>query len=245
VTNPRAEMLERIRSNIARAGNHVTVVQGDESPRFAYTVGLTEAGHPEFLLAGANALTVDDVVRALNVAAEETRAGEIAVGSMLEVEGIGEFRVGSTHTSWRKETVLAALDYYSREDVDVLQLVPVGSIRTIDVPDASVPLDPGGEPVWRWMVEPWPFDVSPHSIAVTNLDALRGDPVTEATRWEETEWEIFAGVGPDTPEDEVRVVPLATLLGYDESLEPVTRLGVPGAIRRFPDGPWADWVVET
>jgi hypothetical protein len=95
------------------------------------------------------------------------------------------------------------------------------------------------------MVEPWPFDASPHSIAVTNLDALRGDPVTEASRWEETEWELFAGVGPDIPEDDVRVVPLATLLGYDESLEPVTQLRVPGAIRRFPGGPWADWVIET
>jgi hypothetical protein len=72
MTNPRAEMLERIRSNIERTGNHVTVVQGGQSPRFAYTVGLTEAGRPEFLLAGANALRLDEVVRALNVAGKSS-----------------------------------------------------------------------------------------------------------------------------------------------------------------------------
>jgi hypothetical protein len=68
--------------------------------------------------------------------------------------------------------------------------------------------------------------------------------VTEASRWEETEREIFAGAGPDTPDDEVRVVPLATLLGYDASLEPVTRLEVSGAIRRFPHGPRTDGPIK-
>ena len=56
---------------------------------------------------------------------------------------------------------------------------------------------PQSEPVWGWLAEDWNYPVPEKSIAATNLDALRGKPITEVMRWEEEEWEMFAGAGPD------------------------------------------------
>lgn len=234
-------MLDRIRSSISSAGHHVTLVQGGRMPRFAYTVGLSESGGPEVVIAGTTSLTGRAVKRVLDEAVETFRTGSLTVGSGFDVADIGSFRTGTVDASWAERMLLGAFDYYGRDDVPALQLVPEESIRTIDVPDLSEPWDPAREPVWRWLYESWDFDVSPGSVAVTNLDALCGSPISEAARWEESEWEMFAGAGPDVPREDTRVVPLATLLGYDESLGPVMRLEVGRAIRRVPPGPWEPW----
>ena len=34
--------------------------------------------------------------------------------------------------------------------------------------------------------------------------ALRGERVTEAVGWEDVEWELFVGAGPDVPNDDLR-----------------------------------------
>ena len=67
---------------------------------------------------------------------------------------------------------------------------------------------------------------APTSHAATDLDALRGSPVTEACRWEEDYWELFAGAGPDVPNVEKRVVGLGMLLAADPSLAPILDLKV-------------------
>lgn len=48
-----------------------------------------------------------------------------------------------------------------------------------------IPWDKEKEPVWQWLFEKWQFSVPEDSIAVTNIDALRGKKVTEAVRREE------------------------------------------------------------
>src|SRR5262249_1743851 len=83
--------------------------------------------------------------------------------------------------------------------------------------------------------EPWPFPAPKDAVAATDLAALRGDRITEAMRWEEDEWEIFAGDGPDIPEDELRVVSLGSLVAMDESLVPVVYLAVGEGLLRDPD----------
>ena len=62
-------------------------------------------------------------------------------------------------------------------------------------------------------------------------------------RWEEDEWEIFAGDGPDGPKDEIRVVPLGTLLGADESLVPIVKLSIGEGLLRDhdPNSYWRPW----
>ena len=234
----RRPVIERIRSNIASSGHHVTLVQGGPSPRFAYTVGLSDPVGHEVILAGGISLLGDAVKQALDQAVAAGRQGSLAAG--LIVDGVGSFRVRPVHPSWAEELLLGAFDFYDR-DVEAVQLVPEGKGRTIDVPDLSVPWSAEGEPIWRWLKEEWTYDFLPTSVAVTNLEAMRGQLISEAARWEEADWEMFAGPGPDVPHEDMRVVPLATLLGFDPSLEPVTRLEVGRALRRVPPGPWERW----
>src|SRR5687768_5477522 len=94
----RRRFLEQIRSHIASHGCHVTLVQQGETPRFAYTVGLAEAGRPELLLAGAIALSADHAIRALNHGAAASRRG--ALGDTLDVPDVGTFAVRPAHRSW-------------------------------------------------------------------------------------------------------------------------------------------------
>ena len=95
-------------------------------------------------------------------------------------------------------------------------------------------------PAWRWLREPWTYPVPDDSTAVTNLAALRGERITEASRWEVDEWEMFAGAGPDVPQDEMRVVPIGTLVAADESLAPVVHLAVGEGLCRDPE-PGSEW----
>jgi hypothetical protein len=155
------------------------------------------------------------------------------------VEGVGWFELAGVDPSWTKELLLGALRYYDRDDVPALQLVPEESLRTIDVPDLSVPFDPGREPVWQWLIDDWPFALPPDTLVITNLDALHGHAVTEAGRWEDDHWEVLSG--SDITYEDARTVPLATLLGFDETLEPVTRLEVGQGLWRDYPGPWQEW----
>jgi len=71
---------------------------------------------------------------------------------------------------------------------------------------------------------------------------LRGERVTEAARWESDQWELFAGPGPDVTPDQVRMVPLATLLAIDATLQPVVQLDVGRALWRDDQGgDWQAW----
>jgi hypothetical protein len=216
----REQRLALIRSHIERSGHHVTVVKMRATPRFGYTIGLTEAGLPELVVAGAMTLSAREVGEALNAAADALRAGSPAFGAV--------------HDSWARELALGAFDVCG-EDVRALQVVP--GRRTIDVPDLSRPWDPEVEPVWRWLHEPWTFPVPETSIAATGLDVLDGAPVTHAGRWEDDYWELFGAPSGEEPE----LVPLGTLIAHDPTLAPVVALAVGETIRRAPGGPWEPW----
>jgi hypothetical protein len=60
-------------------------------------------------------------------------------------------------------------------------------------------------------------------------------------RWEEDEWEIFSGAGPEIPESERRVVPLGVLLEADKSLLPAVDLSVETGFWRDGDSEWNPW----
>jgi len=169
---PKNPVLDRIRENIARGGKHVYVVSGAATPRFAYTIGLSESVGFELILAGAVFYMKDDVVKIIDRIAAGLKSCSDREG--FEVEGLGSFTLRKTHSSWSKEFMLGAFDYYKKCDIPALQIVPDQAHWTIDVPDMNAPWSASSEPVWRWLKEPWIFPVPKDSTAATNLAALRG-----------------------------------------------------------------------
>ena len=239
MTDDERELLHaHIRVEIATSGVYAALVQDGQTPRVGYTVGLTEDDLPEVVLAGGMALLAKPVLRTLKSSAVVSRAGRLADGGFLDLPGVGPFRAFAAHPSWARLLLGRARDFYGRDDVPALQLVPDGDLRTLEVPDMSVPWDPEREPIWRWLVEHWDADLPRDALAVTDLAALRGAPITQAGRWEESQWQMFTATTGEVSPDVIRVVPLATLLTIDPSLEPVTRLRVGDVIRRDAAGPW-------
>jgi hypothetical protein len=238
--NQRERALEVIRENIVRSGHHIYVVSSaGQTPRFAYTIGVTESVGVELILAGAIFYMKDDVVKIINEILPQMKAQPAC--EVFRVDGQGSFTLREVHSSWAQELLLGAFDHYRKRDIRVLQIVPDVAHWTIDVPDMSAPWSARKEPVWQWLREPWEYPVPENSTATTNLAALRGNRITEAARWEEDHWEIFAGAGPDVTKDEMRVVPLANLLGTDGSLARVLNLEVGAAVRRDAVSDWHPW----
>jgi hypothetical protein len=234
----RKAALEQIREHIVRKGHHVYVVVGSVIPRYAYTIGVSESSGAELILAGASFYGHDEVVEIINDIVAQLKAERGR--EKFEVIDCGSFTLCKAHHSWATEFMLGAFDYYQNRDIPGLQIVPDKAHWTMDVPDISAPWNASTAPVWRWLKEPWTFPVPEDSRAVTNLAGLRGERITEVVRWEEDEWEMFAGAGPDVPKDEMRVVGLGSLVASDKSLEPVVHLGIGEGLWRDPD-PNSEW----
>jgi hypothetical protein len=239
-SDARQRWLEQIRENIASDGHHVTLVPGSEVPRFAYTIGLAKPLGREVVLAGGSALSNDEAARVLNEAAAWLRR-DPETPEVVEIDGVGVFGLRPADGSWVKRLLLGAMDVAATDDVDALQVVPLGELETIDVPDMTASFDTEREPVWRWLDDTWDLNIPRDATAVTNLDALRGHAVTEAARWEPDQWELFSGSGPDTPPEEIRIVPVWTLVGADPSVRAVLDLAVGKALARDWPGDWQTW----
>lgn len=236
----RKQSLERIRENVVRSGHHIYVISGEgQTPRFAYTIGVSESVGAELILAGAVFYMQDDLVRIINDVVAQMKAQRDQ--EVFQVTGQGSFTLRRVDASWATETLLGAFDYYQKRDIAALQIVPDCAHWTIDVPDMSVPWSSTTEPAWRWLRERWTYQVPVNSTAATNLAALRGERINEVARWEENEWEIFAGPGPDVPKEEMRVVPLGVLLACDDSLLPALNLEVGAALWRDDVSDWHAW----
>ena len=172
------------------------------------------------------------------------RSGEINEDTTSFKTSLGVFHMNSVHVSWVDALMLGALDYF-KSQIKAYQLIPDGDRKTIDVPNLSRKVDFNKEPIWKWLDTAWEFDVPEKSFAVTNIEALRGKLITEAARWEDDQWELFSGAGPDVTEEDMRVIPLGTLLAYDSSLIRVTELKVGEALwRNQGDKNWNQWVAS-
>lgn len=244
----RAKALDRIKRNIEKSGFHAYVIRGGPGPRFAYTIGLRETLGAELVLAGALYYeTTEDVMAILhsirNLSTKASRGSlDAKFRSMFDLGTLGSFTLRKARGSWTRSLLLGALDYYGVDDIDAYQIVPEERYRTIDVPNMATNWSATGEPLWKWLHEPWTYPVSKNVTAMTNLDALRGSPITEACRWEADYWELFAGPGPDVSKEDARLVPLGCLLAADPSLAPVVDLEIGKGVRREPGGDWIPWV---
>jgi hypothetical protein len=228
--------LARIRANITRYGHHTTCVLGGEHPRHAHTIGLTPDIGAELLLGGAAWYSNEEVAAIVNEVAAALRAGRSADEPVATTNGV--FTLRPAHASWACRLMPGVREYFGKDDVSALQVLPAQSYTTIDVPDMSRPYDPASAPLWRCLTEPWPFTIGAEAKAVTNLAALHGVAITDGLRRSEQVWELFAGVDPDVPEDATLLVPIGTLLLHDASLRAFIELPVGDGLKREPGGTW-------
>lgn len=238
--NYRAKALKQIARNIKQYGHHTYVVLGEKNPRFAYTIGLKPKCGAELIFAGASIFSIDEAHHVVEEVA--ARVAESPRPRWVKIDGFGSFMLRKVHRSWIDHLMLGALDYWHTSEIAAFQIVPDKAHLTVDVPNMSNAVDPNSEPIWQWLLHPWKHSIPSTAVAATNLSALRGEPITEAVRWEKDYWELFAGPGPDVTEKDRRMVPMGTLLGADESLVAVTKLKVGRGIwRSGPDGEWNSW----
>jgi len=237
----REHALNSIRENIARFGYHLYTVSGDQTPRYTYSIGLSpKLGH-ELILGGGIFFMYKEVGKIIEEIVGRLTAGSVSTERVCAVDPFGTFSLRPSDPSWVTLLMLGATDFYQRPDIPALQIFPDDEHMTIDVPNMAVPWSPQSAPIWQWLKEPWTYPVPRKSEAVTDLDSLRGFAVTEACRWEEDYWELFAGAGPEIPKEEKRVVGLGMLLASDPSLAPILDLKIGDGIWREDDLEWHEW----
>jgi hypothetical protein len=240
-TDKRQAALNEIRDSIAQHGFHTYVVTGGGYPHFGYTIGLTESLGAEITLAGSYFYRLDDVSKVIYSVRNALMPSVDWNTSRAETEAWGTFSFRKVNTSWATALMLGAFDYYPRKSIEAYQIVPDEAHWTIDVPDLSQPWSPTHTPGWRWLNEEWMYPVPKDSVALTDLNVLRGARITEVMRWEEDEWEIFSGAGMEIPESERRVVPLGVLVEADKSLLPAIDLHVRTGFWRDENSEWTPW----
>lgn len=241
ISDRRAYALETIRRNIKEYGHHIYVVANAPIPRFAYSIGLHESLGFELVMAGSLFYMREEVLDIINGMATELKAGVVPGCCPLALGPKGSFTLREVDSSWAKMLVLGALDYYDVDAIRTLQILPDLEHRTLDVPDLRKEWNAQVEPAWQWLRQPWLFPVPRKSVAATNIGALRGERITEAARWEEDEWEICAGPATRVPKDEMRVVPLGTLIAADSTLVRATNLSIGEGIWRDDGLDWQPW----
>jgi hypothetical protein len=242
MTDNSNQLIDLINKNIQIHGYHITLVGQDSVPRFAYTIGLKDKIGKELVFPGGGVYLANDIVTIMNSVSKNLISSVASKDFNLKTENFGEFTLNDVDPSWANALLFGATDFYRQQSIPTLQIRPDLAHLTIDVPDLAAPWDPVREPVWRWLKEPWPLSIPSASSAITNMAALRGARITEASRWEKNEWELFAGSGPETPREEIRVVPIATLLAVDPSLQRVVDMNVGQSLwRDASENEWHDW----
>lgn len=238
----RKDVLNKISSNIKSSGHHITIVSGGQEPRYAYTIGLIKKYDFELILAGSILYLENDIYSIVNFISSEIKKSENLEKQSFAIENLGTFRLIKVHDSWAERTMLGVYDYYNLKAINAYQIVPDDNFSTIDIPDMSLQFDTTIEPVWKWLEDEWSFEIPNNISVVTNLDAMKGESITQIMRWEEDEWEMFAGSNEDLDEEDIRVVPIGLLLTSDKSLLPALDLDInKGLWRENKNDEWNDW----
>ena len=232
------KFLDVIKSNIDKQGFHITLVNGGQHPDFSYSIGLTEKLGFELIVAGGAFVSIKENESIFEYIYLQLQTGQ-AVGSKFSLSENNAFYLSEVDSSWCKKLMLGVYDFYSANEITAYQITPVD--RTLDVPFMSEAFIPNN-PIWKWLDMDWNVKVPLNSYVITDFDALKGKTITELTRWEDRVWEMFSGPGPDVKEEDIRIVPLGTILGIDSTLESVVNLSVgQGLWRDHNNTMWQDW----
>ena len=240
----RKEFLEEIKSNINRYGHHISIVSSRPNPRYAYTIGLTKTHGLELILSGGIYFDKNSLCQIINTISDKLKTTESnrLEKTKFNLDSLGIFKLQKVDYSWSGLTMLGVLDFYNLDKVEAYQILPDELHYTLDIPDMSKKWSAQVEPIWKWLNNEWDYGVSEKTAVVTNLDALKGRPITEIMRWELEEWEMFAGSGPDVDKKDIRIVPIGVLLGIDNSLITALDLEIGKGLWRENSGnKWNSW----
>jgi len=233
---------DQIQANIDKYGYHITVVVGGIEPRFAYSIGLSDSLNFELVFPGGVYYLKDQVLQIFREIVNSLRAGVSMIDTTISIDGLGQFSFLPVDPSWSKLMLLGVFDYYQKFDIPSYQIMPDTAHFTFDIPDMSKKWSLATEPVWQWLGRKWQYNVPESSTVVTNLEALQGSAITELMRWEEDEWEMFAGPGPEVQKEDTRIVSLGTILGIDNTLLPAFDLETgKGLWRADRESEWQNW----
>ena len=238
----RTDLINKINSNINAFGYHITIVSGGQEPRYAYSIGLTAKFDFELIFAGALYYFEKDIYTIFRSIINELSNVDNTLQKSIKVSGLGSFKLLEVHPSWSEKTMLGVFDYYNLDNIKAYQIIPSKDFYTLDIPKMSSIYDKKLEPVWKWLEDDWEYKISDKITIVTNLDALKGEPITQVMRWEEDEWEMFAGSNEDLSEKDIRIVPIGNLLASDKSLQQALDLEIGKGLWRENEGDeWNDW----
>lgn len=235
----RLRAIRRIRRNIRKFGFHLYLITGRQSPRYAYTIGLTEHGLPELILAGCATLEPEELSNTMMALVREFIRRGHTDESLKAPEG--DFIPTRIHYSWANSLLAGLTDYYGVETSKrALQLWPLSpNIRTIDTPDMTEPLP--ASRIWNLDDQPWPYPIPQDSFALVDLSVALGSPVTQCTRSDISTWQMWAEDSFALTADDVRLMSLGILLSSDPSLAFITDLRVGECVsRRNPEGEWRE-----
>ena len=197
----------------------VVAVQQGTVPPYAYTDGVTALAGCELVCAGALRYDVHQVDQILRACAEDLARRSSQDGTMVKVEGLGTFALGTVEPDWAEALLVG--EPMRRRQASWVQLIPVDPVPTLDTPDMATSLGVGHDPVWQWLVRPWDLPIPEKSCLVTTLEVLTGFSTPASIyRWEVDQWEALDKPAVEVDQATARVAPfgLLTALVADWSL---------------------------
>lgn len=233
----RDEFLTIIRNNINANGYHITLVNGGQNPDFSYSIGLSENLGFELVIAGGfDSIKKNEAI--FGHIYQSLKSG-VKVDSHFSLSDNEIYYLDAVDSSWAENLMLGVCGYYRLNKIKAYQIVPAE--RTLDVPLMSNELNTN-DPIWKWLLIEWNINAPKNSYVITDLNALKGKTITEAMKWEDHVWEMFSEPGPDVKKEDIRIVPLGTILGIDATLNSIIDLSVEqGLWRDDKDSSWQNW----
>ncbi|SHF10539.1 DUF4262 domain-containing protein [Chryseobacterium vrystaatense] len=238
------EFLEVITRNIQAKQFHITVVAQSKTPRYAYSVGNYDKYGFELVLAGSENFLYEDVLLIFNDIVSQLE-NEIDIDTkMFLVKDLGNFHLREISDSRKTKMMFGVYDYYEVNNFRAYQIIPEKAHYTLDIPNMNNQWNSNNDIIWKWLDDSikWDLDVPEESTVITEIDVLLGKKATEIMRWEKDDWQIFTQDGNNIDEDNLRVVPITTILGIDETLLPIIKLNLGKGLWRSEDELiWNDW----
>lgn len=235
---------EIIRKHIQEKSFHINVVKSSEIPRYAYTIGNFENYNFELIMGGNENYLYDEIIIIFNTIISKINKDSELEQLTFNILNLGVFTLSKVKPSWSEKMMLGVYDYYDIKDFNAYQILPDKNHSTLDIPNMSVEWNTEEQPIWKWLDDSivWDLEVPNNSTVTTEVKVLFGKKVTEVMRWEIDDWEAFTQNGTDVNEDDIRIVPIATILGIDNTLLPIVNLQVAKGLWRDSELlEWNDW----